>query len=207
MITLSAPGGTTAHYALVTVAELKVFMRETGSANDTLLGAILDGVHRATFVETGGRFIVDPGVSFDLLLDGNGTDVLDLPHWPVVSISALSYVQMLGNSTFQVLRTFANTEYQLDADAGRIWLIGGWWPGCVNAIHTTFRAGFSVTPADVKEAVCQWAATRARRAFDSRHDALSAVHNADNISYTRDDIPSSALKTLQRYRYLEKTFA
>ena len=203
---ISGPGADIADYALVTTDEVREYLgNSTATDNETELGHILENVHRAFADELGGRILLDTGTDYDYLLDSFRSDVVYLPHYPIVSISRLEWVIAEGGGTYTALQTFDASMYETDPDSGTIMATSMGFPTGRNSIRCTWKAGYAVVPASVRDAICQWAAVKYQRVFGMRLDKLSEAHEADSTSYTRLDRPDAVQRVIDQFKYWEAT--
>ena len=203
---ISGPGAAIADYALVTTSDVREFLgNTTATDNETELGHILENVQRQFADELGGRIIKNTGTDYDYLLDIYRSDRIYLPHYPIVSISRLEWVTMAGGGTYTTLQTFDSSTYEIDADSGTIMAVTLGFPVGPNAIRCTWKAGYDIVPAAIRDAICQWAAVRYQRVYGMRLDKLSEAHEADSTSYTRLDRPDAVQRVIDQYKYWEAT--
>ncbi|MGE8143050.1 head-tail connector protein [Novosphingobium sp. NPDC080210] len=133
----------------VTLDEVKAQCRVDGTADDTALNgyiaAATDYVEQYT-----GRAIM--AQTWKLTLDAFSDSIL-LPKGPVQSISAVQYFNAEGVET-----TLLPEFYTLDA-SDPAWIVrnsGSAWPetlDAINAVSITYVAGYSQTPAAIKQAI------------------------------------------------------
>lgn len=163
--------------ALTTLAATKVYLDEDGSDDDTLLGAILDGVEVAV-----GRFcrpLQNDGTNHPLAsysdteyYSGEGMDELWLRRFPVTAITSVHVDQNgyggHGSSPFP-----ASTEWTLGTDfvpgfdygnlrnlgrivslrSGASGVFGNSWPIGTQNVKVIYTAGYATTPDDLETAI------------------------------------------------------
>lgn len=104
---------------------------------------------------SGGAFITQTIVT---KLDGGFPAEFQLPHWPLRSVSSITYLDVDGNS-----QTLATSEYDVDADTRPGRVIPAYnvtWPitrSTLNAVTVTYLAGHGAAntdvPAPIREAI------------------------------------------------------
>jgi uncharacterized phiE125 gp8 family phage protein len=137
----------------VTLAESKLQCRQDGSADDTLITALIVAARQSAENRTG-RALVTQQWRFDL--DRFPVDTLELPLPPLQSVQSLTYLDGDG-----VRQTLAASEYEVIANETPGVVLpayGKSWPACrqtPGSVQISFTAGYGAA-ANVPQAIKQW---------------------------------------------------
>lgn len=211
MIRLAGPGSQAAHYAVVSTADVKAFLQIVSTADDALIGYLVDGANRQLYTELGARFVLETGVAYDDVLDSDGSQKLRLLARPIVSVTSVAYVIPAGNGAVTTQETYVASDYQILADEGGLLRFSsgfpGVWPYGANCIRVVYRAGYATVPRDLVNAVCGWIGVTFQRLKNRRLDLVSYGKGEESFSYSLDPIPRSIARVFDMYRYWEATLA
>lgn len=173
----------------VSLAEAKLWCRETGTDQDSLISMLIASHRRfAEEILTGRAFVQREIQAFfeefieDEAEPEDQTTVV-LPFPPLVSVSAVEYIDTAGN-----LQTAPPANYQVDiySEPGRIKpTYGNYWPAIrcsdFNPVRVTYIAGYPAigSPADyaaaVPENLKEWLLRRVSTAYENREGLISGV--------------------------------
>lgn len=108
-------------YALTTVARVKTYLEITSSDNDTVLEVLIDAVTDFIENECDRRF--KKTTYTGTKIDGDGTNEIVLPQWPVVSGQTFTLYERnstsgYGNDNASDWDTVDSTDYRVDLVAG-----------------------------------------------------------------------------------------
>jgi hypothetical protein len=202
VLTLAGPGSSTAHYALITVADLKVYLRDAGLAGgseDTNLGYVVDGLNRDAHGLLRGRFVLDTGITWDQVYDTAASRFLYLDQRPIVSVALCEY-GYYQDGTWTALESFTGSDYIVDADAGRLLRTPPWcWPATNMGLRVQYRAGYTATPPDLKLKLCQWGKVLWNRITANRIDVTSISHETEGTQYRMSELPDETARLLEYY--------
>jgi uncharacterized phiE125 gp8 family phage protein len=98
----------------VTLTEAKAQLRETGTANDTMIGALITAAREAVELETGRALAA---AAYRWASTDAMAEVMRLPLWPVATLTAVSYEDADG-----ARQTMDAADYSLDADRAQVTL-------------------------------------------------------------------------------------
>lgn len=146
----------------ISLAELKLHVRTSGSAEDTLLAIYIAAARLKAEAELGRALI---NQTWRLRLDafggvdaaGEAINEIKIPKPTVQSITSVTYVD-----TNEDTQTLATNQYTLDAVTSPGWLypaVGVDWPETsetLNAVAITFVAGYGATAASVPADIRNW---------------------------------------------------
>lgn len=206
VLTITAPGSSTAHYALISVAELKPYLRDaglTGGGEDAILTTIVDGLNRDAFSLMRGRFVLDSGITWDQVYDTKASRFIYMQQKPIVSVALLEqgYYQ---DGTWTTLEAFTSDDYQIDANVGRLVRMQPWnWPATTFGMRVQYRAGFSAVPADLKLAMARWGKVLWNRILANRMDVTSVSHETEGTQYRMSELPDETARCLEFYALKE----
>jgi len=149
-----------------TAAEVRAFLRLDDTSEDTLLGYLVTAARQAVENYTGVAMV---NRTLRALYDGTPDgEALELPAWPVVSVSEVAYMAS-GTTSWTVLDS---ATYRVDADGGRLILAPGYaWPTGVEDVASfkvTFVAGHGASAASVPQALAEATKVTAGALFEQR---------------------------------------
>ena len=179
--------------ALVTVEDAKAYLELKDSQDDSILETLIDSVS-ALFNNETNRTLKETTFT-DLYLDGSGIITLDLPDWPVVSITEIEEDEVALTE---------DTDYYLYADEGYLAKIGAVWTDNIHGIKITYKAGYSATtlPSDIKLATLKQVGLEHSR-FKSKNWGESGRTFPDgSITIVTDNLLPSVRDILSKYRKL-----
>lgn len=137
---------------VITLAEAKLHLRVTHSAEDTLINALVGAATRAAETETGRQLVTATlRMSLDAFPRGR---VIELPRPPLITVASVTYLDDAGAT-----QTLHDALYTVDIDStpGRLVLADTEvWPSTANepnAVKVTYTAGYgaaAAVPATVK---------------------------------------------------------
>jgi len=137
----------------VTLAEAKLHCRVDGSADDTLITALIAAARQQGEHRTGRAFVTQ---TWELALDAFPESEIELPIVPAASITSVKYLD--GN---EVEQTISSADYAIDSYGLRHWLIPSYgvsWPSTLdaaNAVKVRYVAGYGAASA-VPEGIKAW---------------------------------------------------
>ena len=191
--------------SLITLAQFKAYagITTTDTTRDAVIEAVIDGVS-AMFCRILGRELAKTTYT-DAYLDGSGEQDLLLPHYPVVSISALTEGGV-------ALTEGATGDYLLYADEGRLHKPGGSWVEYPKNVKLTYTAGWVVQgatpgtgetalPADLKLACCLQVAAEWKRSSRSEWGLTNiSVPDGGIALLSQDALLPQVRAILRRYQ-------
>jgi len=136
-----------ATHALMTLEDMKVYLKEDGDKHDQIINTLINSVSLAFEGECGGRIFIEATYTA-LYLDGTGTRMLFIPHYPITSITTVT--------EDDVDLTEGNDEdYVIYGNEGEgyLWRANGVWSkGLKNIKLTSLKAGYALAsvPSDLK---------------------------------------------------------
>lgn len=182
--------------ALVSLAEAKTFLKISASSEDSV---IEDFINRASIWAndyTGRRL---KSRSNSDVYDGDGSDLLLLRDYPLVSITDLRIDD--GSYSGAPPQTTSD-DYTLNLPSGLIKLKNGvlFVKGFQN-VAITYTAGYTTAPETVKEAVLLYVGHLYRRQYaDQKFGVQSETVGDRTTTYGTDDIIPKAKALLNPYR-------
>ncbi len=182
--------------ALVSLAEAKTFLKISASSEDSV---IEDFINRASIWAndyTGRRL---KSRSNSDTYDGDGSDLLLLRDYPLVSITDLRIDD--GSYSGAPPQTTSD-DYTLNLPSGLIKLKNGvlFVKGFQN-VDITYTAGYTTAPETVKEAVLLYVGHLYRRQYaDQKFGVQSETVGDRTTTYGSDDIIPKAKSLLNPYR-------
>ncbi len=134
---------------LITLAELKVFLGISGTTYDALLRQLITAASY-TFIKYCEKTSFKLSTYSGTIMNGTGQRYLIFPDWPVTSITRV----ITGYNDY-VPTTFAGSQFDLEGATGEARFkptatFAGRIPGGFQNISTTYIAGLSTIPADLK---------------------------------------------------------
>lgn len=182
--------------ALVSLDEAKTFLKISASSEDSV---IEDFINRASIWAndyTGRRL---KSRSNSDKYDGDGSDLLLLRDYPLVSITDLR----IDDGTYEGAPPPTSSEdYALNSQSGLIKLKNGvlFVKGFQN-VHIIYTAGYTTAPETVKEAVLLYVGHLYRRQYaDQKFGVQSETVGDRTTTYGSDDIIPKAKSLLNPYR-------
>lgn len=211
MIQISGPGATRVgagnDYEILTLAGIKSLLKLVGTENDTVLQALLDGVHQAAHQFTGGRIFKLNTAPYVHLYDGPGDTSLALAQYPVDSVTSVEEGRAIDSSgTFSVMKVFGTTEYMVDKQSGVLHGIqGAYFPRARHSFKIVFTAGYTSgqLPADIQRAFASWIGTELKRVDKKSWDVASETINQESKAFQLGEMPPATEAVLRRFRRME----
>lgn len=154
----------------ITLAEAKLHLRVTHSAEDNLINGLIIAASELCQNETG--ILIMPQV-WEKTLD-NFPDAIELPVAPVNSIVTIKYIDTAG-----VEQTLSGASYTLDnaSNTRSAWLVpasGYSWPSTysgINGVKVRFNAGYA-DAASTPQALKQWMLLQIGHWFANRESVI-----------------------------------
>ena len=201
--TIAGPGDLTAHYALISIAELKGYLRDAGVASggeDANLTALVDGLNRDAFGMMGGRFVLDTGVTWDQVYSpAHVSPRLWLEQRPIVSVASVEY-GYFQDGAWTAIEPYVSTNYHVDKQGGMLMRETPWfWPRGNMCLRVKYRAGFAAAPPDVKAEMCKWGKVVWNRIVGDRLDKISTGMEAEAQQFRLSEVPDELSRVLERY--------
>lgn len=211
MIQLSGPGATRSgaanDYEVLDLATLKSLLTSaTGSAQDTVLQKLLDGVHQATWKYTGRIFKLN-ATPYVQVYHGPAGTTLRVHQWPIGVLSSLEAGYLTdATGSFSILRTYASTEYYADKDRGIIHAMNGAnFAAGWHSVRVTYTAGYSSAqmPADIQRALADWVGVCLKRTTTKTWDVASEAIREEAKTFIVEEMPKATKAVLDRYCRME----
>lgn len=207
VLTVAGPGSSTAHYALITIAELKTYLRDAGltlgGPEDANLQSLVDGLNRDAHGLMRGRFVLDTGITWDQVQDSRASRFLYLQQRPIVSVALCEY-GYYQDGTWITQEAYGSSDYLVDANLGRLLRSPPWvWPEASMGVRVQYRAGFTACPPDLKLKLCQWGKVLWNRIVANRLDVTSVSHETEGSQYRVSELPDETARILEQYALKE----
>lgn len=192
--------------ALVTLANAKVYLKISGTDEDSILELIINSVSTAiqSFL---GRSLIDPGAEAPATeyYHGSGHEELILRGYPVVAITSIhedSLRQWGASSAVNV-----SSDVMVDKASGilRCWNLKGFWTEGVANVRVKYRYGYAVAslPADIQLAAYRLVDRHFRDGYTHRRlDVASESIGERTSTYANLEIPNDVKKMISRYKRL-----
>lgn len=199
MLRLLRPPVNTSTTAITTAAAVKEYMGETGTADDTRIGNIVQRVNMQLYRRMRDRLLTQQ--NYDYLLDGPYNQKrLYVPELPIVGITKLENGYM-GSSDWAPQDTFTAAMYTVDTEAGLIELKDGkYFSKGRQVIRLTWSAGYATLPADIVHAATVWAVNIYQEIAGNRMDVASVGFETGATAYLLSNLTEDAALTIERYR-------
>lgn len=149
----------------ISLADMKVDLRETGTDKDAQITRLIRGATERAEHQTG-RALLEQ--EWELIIDAFPAGEIELANPPVMSITSVKYMDVAGAE-----QTLLSTQYTLDADLLPGYLFpayGTSWPATMdvaNAVRVRFKCGYCVTAAAVPAGIVDWIACEVVTQFDN----------------------------------------
>lgn len=188
--------------ALVTLAEAKMYCKESGAEADTILAFLVNACSEWVKNEVGRDLVSKSQTEY---YHGDGSDLLMLERRPVVSITS---IHVDSNREWAAASLVETTNYRIDKKTGMVtaWNLFGSWTGGGSNIRVIYNAGYTVGPAgtmpkDLKLAVCRLIDLHYLSGYTHRKlDTASESIGDANISFRDGDLPKEVRAILDKYR-------
>jgi len=181
--------------ALVTLADQKTYLNISDSNSDSILEILINSV--STLINVYCERTLIETTYTDLYLDGNGEKEIQLPNWPVASITSLAEDETS-------LTEGLDEDYLLYTSdrAAYLWRYGDGWVDMHKGILITYVAGYSTVPKDLQLACFKQVAFEFHK-WKNKDWGESSRSMADgSISVTTKNLLEDVEETLQRYKAL-----
>lgn len=137
---------------LTTLANVRDYLRlAAGETEHDAFLARLIGEVSAYFRASCGRDIQAPAAAYTETYSGDGGSVLWLAQTPV--LASPEPVLSVDGVTVSKRATVTGSGWVLDADIGRLELVGSYFTAGTRNVVVTYTAGWTAVPGDVEEAV------------------------------------------------------
>lgn len=179
---------------LTTLAIVKEWLRETGSANDALIQRMLSAA--SGFVEEYcGRTLTE--AAYDEYLDGNGKGSIYVVNYP---ISVVTSVTINGTIIPPIaLGQHYGTGWMFQPRKnGRIDLLNKFFEEGVNNIRVVYTAGYNPVPQSIQQVVCEIVGVHYRE--QDRIGLVSKSLAGETIAFTQKDMSASNKLALAPYK-------
>ena len=149
----------------ISVADIKVDLKETGTARDTQIARLIASATERAEHELG-RALLDQ--EWELIIDAFPVAEIELAMPKVLSITSVKYLDQAGAE-----QTLASNAYTLDADKLPGYLfpaLNTSWPNTqavANAVRVRFRCGYGVAAAAVPPSIIDWIVVQVATAYDN----------------------------------------
>lgn len=144
--------------ALVTLAELKAYLGESGSTRDTELTDLADAVSNAVLSYLDREVIESAAVADDVLSPDKGDTALVTTEWPVTAITSVYDDPLLAYGADTLI---AAADYTVRGDGLGVRLKNGVvFGGGADAVKISYTAGYAAshpTLKTIKRAALMWA--------------------------------------------------
>jgi len=173
-----------------------------------LAGALAPAIHDAVQNWCDRTFEV-PDSDYEELVDGRGTDVIMIRHYPIVSIEEINYYDAIND----VETLVQSTDYMSDDANSREWDIGqirmhgcGVWARGRNNIKVEYKGGYATDniPKDIILACKIWASIIFNE-VDKELFGMPQSQIADqSLSFVNpEEMPTRVLGLLKKYRRVD----
>jgi len=208
MLRIDGPTLNQTNLEIVTPAAFKLYLQAGGTKDDVLIATVLDSVHRIVHRMIGDRFLTDLTAvspaepSHDYLLSGQGNGRLQLPQWPVGTITSVRYGYVDGtvpDTDWVTTYTYNSNDYYSNNDTGTLHGVRRGFPRGYNNMRVIWTAGYATVPEDLVAAINEFAAVVFKRAKDKRWDQLSIGDQSQTTTYARRAMTDESRITFNNY--------
>ena len=134
--------------------------------------------------------------SYELTLDGNGSDVILLPEYPVTGVAEL---RIDTARVFDDASIIDAGDYEVYDGDGRLWYPAG-FPLARRCVRVNITAGYVDVPEDLQLAVVEAVAYAWKRMRGKSVGALSVSTGDGMTTQYEPELPTSAYKVFLAYR-------
>jgi uncharacterized phiE125 gp8 family phage protein len=137
----------------MTTAEAKAWLRETSSAQDTIVDSLVKAARMAAEHELCRSLITQ---TWTKTLDAF-PDAIELHYPPIIAVASVKYYDTAG-----AWQTLDSGQYTLDSQSEPGWLVPAYnctWPDtldAINAVEVIYTAGYGASAAYVPQAIKTW---------------------------------------------------
>jgi hypothetical protein len=194
-------------YALTTLGDLKAYLNITGSENDGLLEALIERVSEL-FCEFTNRNIAARDYHWDpeeedydpsaALLDGNGLRVIQLPQYPVNSITAL----LVNSMAIPRAGGYSESGWIDDGTlkaSGLLRLRSFVFSRGEANVALAYNAGYLTVPKDLAQAAIEQAAFKFQEGFKGRLGVGQRSFPPGSIKLETGEFLPQVREVLERY--------
>lgn len=168
--------------------DLKTHLRIDHTDEDTYLAGLISAA-RTVFEDLTGRALITQ--TWRLTLDAwPDDDDIEIPRWPLQSVTSIVYYDTDGNST-----TWSSNEYLVDTESepGRVVLKDSFsWPGAslrsMNPIQITYVSGLGDDADDVSEQIKQAIRLLAAHYYENREPVISTGSVPKEVPFTIESL-------------------
>lgn len=185
--------------ALVSLADLKEYVKVSGLTQDSILSAILNAVSQAINTYLGRVIISATKTEY---YDGDGTDELMLARFPITSVTSLhdDPLRVFGDDT--AIDVSADVMIEGDIGALRLWNNEGAFLRGRGNVKVVYVSGYTLAnvPADLRLACLRWCATVNQRYTHKRHDIQTQTTRDLTTTFLNRDMPEDVRQLLDPHK-------
>jgi hypothetical protein len=203
----------------LSIQNIKTFLEIVSTEHDTKLGVCLNAASALVETYCDRKFseasYTPAATPDDSLIDGKGLPFVYTPQWPIITVTALKWVNEGNNGDIQ---SFGATQYAVHKALGKITLLPSAtlttiqssmtaqpvWPEGTQNIAVSYSAGFATLPNDLVQAIVIVAAhlhlLGNTRRLGAKSITMAGGGGSGSTSFAINDIPAEARSILDRYR-------
>lgn len=174
---------------LTTLDNVKAYLGTQSNADDALLSGMITS-YSAYIQQWLNRTIAQ--TTYHDTRDGNGSQVLVLGNYPVISVSSVT----VGLTVIPASAGYGQSGYVFDNKS--VILTGYSFTRARQNVFITYSAGYATTPSEIERACIELVALRYREKDRIGHSSKSMA--SETVSFITKDFPDSVKTILNNYR-------
>jgi len=193
---------------VIVLSELKSWLGDTGTANDTKYNDIINAVSHRFNLETNRKL---KSRSLTEYRDGDGGTVMRTLEWPIVSTSTTIDIRVNADRSFTTSYKVAAADIVLYATEGLIYLDDDSFDAGEQSVKLVYTAGYTAAtttgstgtmPRDIRQAAREYGMFLLQRMKDRQVGVRSMSYEGQTVQY-ENDMPWSVRQVLEAYRRRE----
>ncbi|HYF53119.1 MAG TPA: hypothetical protein VEA41_02545 [Salinarimonas sp.] len=184
---------------LVSVTDLKAYLQETSSTNDTIITAIRDAVDKIIPKYVGRDILATTYTEYH---DGDGSR-LHVKHYPIISVTSIeddTTRVFAGGASTVISSSYYISNDQNSWDAGIVELFNWAFQRGRKNVKIVYVAGWSTIPADLAHAAKLICAKEYKIQSKLLLGEISQSVGDRTVTLDMETFPKQAVQILERYR-------
>ncbi len=185
--------------ALIDLADLKEFLKISGTGEDSLLNALINECSQAV-VDFLGRPIIS--ATYTEFYDGPSGGELMLDKYPIISVTTLNDDTDRAFGSADDIDISADVLIDKEGGTLRLWNNESAFTQGQANVKVVYSAGYALAdvPASIQLAVKRWCAAHYMKHIDRRHDIASETVGDSTTTFIVEKMPQDVAALLRPFK-------